>query len=159
MVYHAKHFIAPGYACNSGEIVQATFEWLNQHAQPTKKEVNLAIEKALENGLIQQFQKETVSKTINEIVHHQDLSDFFTDNDVVLNEQVIIQKTSSIVKPDRIVLKQNQTVYLLDYKTGAHQSKYELQLENYQNALEEMGFKVEKKALVYIGEKTNVVNF
>jgi hypothetical protein len=35
----------------------------------------------------------------------------------------------------------------------------ELQLENYQNALEEMGFKVEKKALVYIGEKTNVVNF
>ena len=124
-----------------------------------KNEVNLAIEKALENGLIQQFQKETVSKTINEIVHHQDLSDFFTENDVVLNEQVIIQKTSSIVKPDRILLKQNQTVYLLDYKTGVHQSKYELQLENYQNALEEMDFKVEKKALVYIGEKTNVVNF
>ena len=124
----------------------------------TKNEVNLAIEKALENGLMKQSQKETVTNTIFEIVHHKDLTEFFTENDVVLNEQVIIQQKSSIVKPDRMVLKQDQTVYLLDYKTGAHQSKYELQLENYQNAIEEMGFKVAKKALVYIGEKTNVVH-
>ena len=141
-------------AIEYGNLIHEILSFVNN-----KNEVNLAIEKALENGLIKQSQKEAVTKTIIEIVNHKDLSDFFTSNDIVLNEQVIIQQTSSIVKPDRMVLKKNQEVYLLDYKTGAHQSKYALQIENYQKAIEEMGFKVVKKALVYIGEKTNVVNF
>jgi hypothetical protein len=46
----------------------------------------------------------------------------------------------------------------LDYKTGTHNQKYQLQLENYQNAIEKMGLKVIKKALVYIGKEINVVN-
>ncbi|MBC7439488.1 MAG: ATP-dependent helicase, partial [Flavobacterium sp.] len=141
-------------AIEYGNLIHEILSFVNN-----KNEVNLAIEKALENGLIKQSQKEAVTKTIIEIVNHKDLSDFFTSNDIVLNEQVIIQQTSPIVKPDRMVLKKNQEVYLLDYKTGAHQSKYALQIENYQKAIEEMGFKVVKKALVYIGEKTNVVNF
>jgi hypothetical protein len=49
-------------------------------------------------------------------------------------------------------------MYLLDYKTGEIQTKYQQQLENYQNAVEKMGFKVTRKALVYIGETINVVN-
>ena len=49
-------------------------------------------------------------------------------------------------------------IYLLDYKTGSHQAKYQLQLENYQNVIEKMGFKVIKKALVYIGETLEIVN-
>ena len=48
--------------------------------------------------------------------------------------------------------------YLLDYKTGAHQPKYEQQLAAYESALEEMGFSVAKKTLVYIGEKLEVVH-
>jgi hypothetical protein len=33
-----------------------------------------------------------------------------------------------------------------------------LQLENYQNAIESMGFKVAKKTLIYIGDKIEIVN-
>ena len=57
-----------------------------------------------------------------------------------------------------MVLNNQNEIYLLDYKTGSHQSKYQLQLENYQDAIEKMGFKVTKKALVYIGETLEVVN-
>ncbi len=57
-----------------------------------------------------------------------------------------------------MVLTKNKEVYLLDYKTGLHQPKYKLQLDNYQAAIEKMGYKVVKKALVYIGEQINVVN-
>jgi hypothetical protein len=46
----------------------------------------------------------------------------------------------------------------LDYKTGNHNPKYQMQLENYQNAIEKMGFKVTKKALIYIGQEIKVVN-
>ena len=124
----------------------------------TKTDVNLAITKAIENGLIISSQKEEVSKTIYEIVNHQELSGFFSENNKVLNEKTIIQKEGNLVKPDRMVVAKDNEIYLLDYKTGLHQAKYQLQLENYQNAIEKMGFKVTKKALIYIGETINVVN-
>jgi len=75
-----------------------------------------------------------------------------------LNEQAIIQKEGKTIKPDRMVLTKNKEVLLLDYKTGSHNVKYQLQLENYQNAIELMGYKVVKKALIYIGETIDVVD-
>ncbi|HNP33923.1 MAG TPA: hypothetical protein PKN96_11585, partial [Flavobacterium sp.] len=87
-----------------------------------------------------------------------DLHEFFSNQNKVLNEKTIIQKEGSIVKPDRMVLTKQNEIYLLDYKTGLHLPKHTQQLENYQNAIEKMGFKVTKKALVYIGETLEVVN-
>ena len=124
----------------------------------TKKDVELAISKAIENGLIISSQKGDVSKTIDEIVNHQELAGFFSENNKVLNEKTIIQKEGNLVKPDRMVVAKDNEIYLLDYKTGSHQAKYQLQLENYQKAIEKMGLKVTKKALIYIGETINVVN-
>ena len=124
----------------------------------TKDDIDLALTKAIENGLIISSQKEEVQKTIQQIVNHQDLELFFSNEHKILNEKTIIQKEGSIVKPDRMVLNSNNEIYLLDYKTGSHQTKYQLQLENYQKAIEKMGFKVTKKALVYIGETLEVVN-
>lgn len=124
----------------------------------TKDDIDLALLKAIENGLIISGQKDAVLKTIESIVHHTELESFFSNQHKILNEKNIIQKEGSIVKPDRMVLANKNEIYLLDYKTGSHQSKYTLQLENYQHAIEKMGFKVTKKALVYIGETLEVVN-
>ncbi len=57
-----------------------------------------------------------------------------------------------------MVVNKNKEIYLLDYKTGSHLPKYKLQLENYQAAIESMGFNVVKKSLVYIGDKIEIVN-
>ena len=124
----------------------------------TKNDIDLAITKAVENGLITENQKSIIHKTIQEIVNHIELSDFFNEGNEILNEQTIIQKEGKTIKPDRMVITNNKEVYLLDYKTGTHSSKYQLQLENYQNAIEKMGFRVTKKSLIYIGEKIEVVN-
>lgn len=124
----------------------------------TKEDVDLAITKAIENGLITLNQKELVCKTIQEIVSHPELSICFAEGNEVLNEQTIIQKEGKIVKPDRMVLTKNKEVLLLDYKTGTHNVKYQQQLENYQDAIEKMGYKVVKKALVYIGKEIDIVN-
>jgi ATP-dependent exoDNAse (exonuclease V) beta subunit len=124
----------------------------------TKDDIDLALTKAIENGLIVSSQKEDVLKTIYEIVNHQYLSLFFSNEHKILNEKTIIQKEGNLVIPDRMVLTKLNEIYLLDYKTGTHQTKYQLQLENYQNAIEKMGFKVTKKALVYIGDTLGIVN-
>ena len=124
----------------------------------TKNDIDLALTKAIENGLIVVSQKEAVTKTINEIVSHNDLSNFFALGTKVLNEQTIIQKEGNLVKPDRMVLHNENEIYLLDYKTGSHLPKYQQQLEQYQKAIEDMGYKVLKKTLVYIGEGIEIVN-
>ena len=124
----------------------------------TKNDVDLAITKSIENGLITYAQKETVFNTINEIVNHSELEICFADGNEVLNEQAIIQKEGKTIKPDRMVLTKNKEVLLLDYKTGIHNVKYQQQLENYQTAIESMGYKVVKKALIYIGKGIDVVN-
>ena len=124
----------------------------------TKNDVDLAITKSIENGLITYAQKETVFNTINEIVNHSELEICFADGNEVLNEQTIIQKEGKTIKPDRMVLTKNKEVLLLDYKTGIHNVKYQQQLENYQTAIESMGYKVVKKALIYIGKRIDVID-
>ncbi len=124
----------------------------------TNDDIDLALTKAIENGLIVSLQRDEVLNTIRGIVGHHELEIYFSHQNKILNEKTIIQKEGSIVKPDRIVLNPYNEIYLLDYKTGSHQAKYTLQLESYKTAIEKMGFKVTKKALVYIGETLEVVN-
>ena len=125
----------------------------------TRADIDLAITKSIENGLITHNQKQLVYKAIYEIVNHSELSNCFSSENKVMNEQTIIQKEGNTIKPDRMVLNTKNEVFLIDYKTGKHNTKYQLQLNNYQNEIEKMGYKVLQKTLVYIGEQIEVVNF
>jgi ATP-dependent exoDNAse (exonuclease V) beta subunit len=122
----------------------------------TKQDVNLAIQKATELGLITFSQQQIFKETIAKIVHHEELISFFDTDTKVFNEQNIIKKGTKTIKPDRVVLKGNQA-FLLDYKTGEKHNKHRAQLEEYELALQEMNYTVEKKALVYIGERIEIV--
>lgn len=122
-----------------------------------KYDVELAVIKAVENGLIAENQREIVRQVLDEIVGHPELVDFFDENAQVFNERTILKKNTKNYIPDRIVVK-NQRAYLLDYKTGLHNQKYVAQIFDYEEALKGMGFLVQKKSLVYIGEKIEVVN-
>ncbi|POR30676.1 ATP-dependent helicase [Flavobacterium columnare] len=123
----------------------------------TKNDIELAIIKAVENGLIVKSQENEIRITLDEIVSHPDLAVFFSENAVVYNERVILKKGESNHIPDRIVVNETKA-YLLDYKTGTPNPKYIQQLADYEKALSEMGYQIEKKSLVYVGEKVEVVN-
>ncbi|TDW45990.1 ATP-dependent exoDNAse (exonuclease V) beta subunit [Flavobacterium sp. 270] len=140
-------------AISYGNIVHEILAYIKD-----KSDVDLAVTKALENGLITVDQVEIVLKTLREIVNHPELEICFNGNNTILNEQTIIQKEGKILKPDRLVLVENNQVYLLDYKTGVINSKYAQQIQEYQDAIEDLGYKVLKKALVYIGTEIEVVN-
>ena len=124
----------------------------------TKNDIDLAITKAIENGLIISNQKEEVLVTISQIVNHSELEDYFSSENKIMNEQTIIQKQGNIVKPDRMSISKDKKVFLLDYKTGQHLPKHKTQLENYQKTIEDMGYKVAKKSLIYIGEEIEVLH-
>lgn len=122
----------------------------------TKEDVDLAIQKATESGLITFSQQSVFKDKIQNFVNHPELLEFFDAEAKVFNEQTIIKKATKTIKPDRVVIKGNQA-YLLDYKTGEKQKKHIVQLQEYELALQEMNFQVVKKALIYISENIEIV--
>ncbi len=139
-------------AIEYGNIIHEILSYIN-----TKEDVNIAISYAIELGLISLNQKKAVCDTILEIVYHKELEPYFLKENKVYNEKTILQKGEKSIKPDRIVITLKNEVLLLDYKTGLPQEKYKSQIENYQNVLEKMKFKITKKTLVYIGDKIKIV--
>ncbi len=140
-------------AIEYGNIVHEILSWIK-----TESDVETALEKAIENALITIIQVEQVKKTLLAVLRHPELQEAFAPNAKILNEQLIIAQTGSLIKPDRMVISEDKSVFLIDYKTGVHLPKYKHQLENYQLSIEEIGFAVAKKTLVYIGEEVKVVN-
>jgi ATP-dependent exoDNAse (exonuclease V) beta subunit len=139
-------------AIEFGNVLHEILSYINN-----KEDLNLAITKALENGLITQIQKEGVQKTISDILFHPELSNFFQEGNIIFKEQNILKKDYKTIKPDRVVIN-GKEAYLLDYKTGLYQKKHENQINEYEHALQEMGYNILKKSLIYIGEKIEIVH-
>lgn len=116
-----------------------------------KKDIEEAITTAVFEGLLVLDQEDKVRSSIEMICNHEELQDFFHDDFKVFNEQNILKKGMPNIKPDRVVIKNNEA-YILDYKTGAEHKKHQEQVKQYELALIEMGLNVTKKALVYIQE-------
>lgn len=121
-----------------------------------KEDSDFAIQKAIENGLITISQLDIFKDKVQQIISNNELSDFFNGQGLVYNEETILKNGYKNLKPDRVVVFNNE-VYLLDYKTGEKNQKHQNQINEYALVLQEMDYKVVKKALVYIGEKIEVV--
>jgi ATP-dependent exoDNAse (exonuclease V) beta subunit len=122
----------------------------------SREDIEVAILKAIANGLITASQKDFFQEKITQITTNIELEDFFDGTGVVYNEETVLKKGVGNIKPDRVVVK-NKTAYLLDYKTGDKKEIYKKQVSEYALALQEMDLNVAKKALVYIGEKIEIV--
>ena len=119
-------------------------------------DLDFAIQKAIENGLITVSQQELFKDKIEQILTDENLTDFFNGKGTVYNEETILKNGYKNLKPDRVVVYDND-VYLLDYKTGEKNQKHQNQVNEYALVLQEMNFTIAKKVLVYIGEKIEVV--
>jgi ATP-dependent exoDNAse (exonuclease V) beta subunit len=119
-------------------------------------DLDLALEQALENGLITLSQQEQVRQTLQNIISHTQLQEFFVSDGEVYNERTIIDQQLGNIKPDRVVVMGNKA-YLLDYKTGDKKEEHIKQVFGYASALQKMNLEVVKKALVYTGDQVEVV--
>lgn len=116
----------------------------------TDQDVDRAIQRALEEGLIVESEKANFKAAIQQIITHPDLQVYFSEG-LVYNERMIIGKGKNNLIPDRVLIKDKQA-YLLDYKTGKPEEKYIQQLAKYEDSLKEMGYEVAKKVILYMGE-------
>lgn len=121
------------------------------------KDVTKVISKYYYLGFISKEIKKTITTTIKKIVSHPQLKNFYKKEVIVYTEREIISLTKETIIPDRLNFKENK-VTIIDYKTGVHYKKYEHQINNYATILEEMGYKVISKMLVYIDKEIKIKN-
>ncbi|MCM4166644.1 RecBCD enzyme subunit RecB [Arenibacter antarcticus] len=133
-------------AINKGNLVHLVMGLIK-----TKEDIGNAIRGAIKNGDLPEGDRIEIVKKVSAIVEHPDLIKYYSGDQTVMNEQDILTKSGKILRPDRIVLN-NIRATIIDYKTGKKNTAYHQQLYAYADALEAMGYEIEKKIIVYINE-------
>lgn len=123
----------------------------------TSEDVQKATTISLEKGLINQSQVNAIEEVIFSIVNNSELEKFYSKEAKIYNEFSIIDENKNTFIPDRIAIKDNKA-YLLDYKTGVPKESHKHQVEKYESLLQKMGYSVEEKAMVYLGENLKIIH-
>ena len=124
-----------------------------------ERDVDFAIKDFESSGIINKKQAKVLKASILQIINHPELNHLYTENSTIYNERDIISKTGKIYRPDRLVINNKNEVVIVDYKTGLHNPKYQHQLQDYQDILEEMGFKVSQKILLFINKDVTIKTY
>ena len=116
-----------------------------------EKDIDNAIAHLILKGMIVKENQKEITQQITAIISNPLLNPYFKSDFHIKNEAEILLKDGSIIRPDRIVIK-DQEVIVIDYKTGIPSQSHHSQIEMYANTLTEMGYKQIKKILVYIDQ-------
>ena len=125
----------------------------------TENDISFVFEEFANKGDINPQQSSELITIIRDIVNHDQLKNYFLPELTVYNEKDILVSGGLILRPDRIVVNDRLEAVIMDYKTGVQNPKHQNQLKAYQTILEEMGFNVVKKILVYINEDIQIKEF
>ncbi len=117
----------------------------------TEADIEEALLLMQRNGQIISEEMATIKTTLLQIVRHPELKEFFQSDAIVWNEREIITQIGLILRPDRIVVK-DEEVTIIDYKTGKKSSAHHAQVNEYAQAMEDMNYPVKNKIIVYIDE-------
>ena len=123
----------------------------------TFNDVDKVVQQYLDQGIINIDDSKLIYTNMSQIVNHQELNKYFTEAVIIYNEREIVDVDNQIIIPDRLVFNQKEDVIIIDYKTGKPSNSHHQQLLNYERVLRSMNFKVDKKLLVYLNDKIDVV--
>ena len=137
-------------AIEKGKLVHELFARIN-----SEKDVQQVLLEAREEGLFKDQEEKEIEKVIFEVVTHSDLQEYYSEGVVNFNERDMISGQGEILRPDRLNF-QNGGVSIIDYKTGGEDIKHVEQINSYARVLEEMGYRIDKKLLIYLNERTSV---
>ncbi len=120
-----------------------------------KDQVKPVVTQAVNDGIITKDSAEKIEKLLLEITNHPQLSAFYADEAKNYNERDILTPEGKRLRPDRINFSGN-TVNIIDYKTGKFDISHEAQINSYAGILEDMGYKIGSKNLVYTNKALKV---
>lgn len=120
-----------------------------------KNDIETVFTNLLINGIITNEERDFLKPMIVNLVQNSDVNVYYENDLKVFNERAINTSQGDTLIPDRVVFKNNKAT-IIDYKTGSFDVKHEHQLNNYAVTLQDMGYDVDKKILVYLGDKIKI---
>ncbi|MDU8884762.1 UvrD-helicase domain-containing protein [Yeosuana sp. MJ-SS3] len=122
----------------------------------TKNDIDFVFNDFLSLSIINKTQAEELKKVVYKIIEHSKIEEYFLSNYIIYNEKEILTNQGKILRPDRLVINSKKEVVIIDYKTGEEKTSHILQLDSYEDILNTMSYKVNKKILVYINDKIEI---
>lgn len=124
----------------------------------TASSISKVASQLISEGLLDPSDRPNFEHLCHKIVDHPSLSAYFTSDWEVYCERDIILKNGLLLRPDRMLIRDNKAV-ILDYKTGRPKPEDKPQLKRYTDAVEEMGMDVETAFLLYISEDSLTLEY
>ncbi len=115
------------------------------------EDLDKAIKTAVLEGTIPASEQEKWQEHFHELFSNPEISNLFSTDYKVLRERRITLPTGKSLKPDRVIMKENE-VHIIDYKsseTKNENKKYAKQVMRYKEVFEEMGYENVKASLLY----------
>tara|TARA_B100000886_G_scaffold178688_1_gene122469 strand:- start:128 stop:634 length:507 start_codon:yes stop_codon:yes gene_type:complete len=122
----------------------------------SSSDIDHCIEQFYNTGSIDLNGAKEFKSILNDIVNHSKINQYYLDNLVVFNEKEILDTNGRIIIPDRLIISDDGSAVIIDYKTGKPNARHRDQLEAYTSVVKAMGYNVDKKILVYIYPKVSV---
>tara|TARA_R110002012_G_scaffold268583_3_gene452549 strand:+ start:829 stop:2223 length:1395 start_codon:yes stop_codon:yes gene_type:complete len=120
-----------------------------------KEQVKPVVAQAVNDGIITKDSAEKIEKLLLEITNHPQLSEYYTESATNFNERDILSPEGKRLRPDRINFS-GKTANIIDYKTGKFDISHEAQINSYAGILEDMGYQIGSKNLVYTNKALKV---
>lgn len=136
-----------GKAINFGNLIHEILSSI-----VTADELDMVLANYVQNGLLPQQEIQLVKTMVEKVLYHPLIKKYYEQNHQVMSEREMVDNRGHILIPDRIVFFSPTEIGLLDYKTGVAYEEHQQQVNRYAKVLQEMGYKVVEKYLVYIGE-------
>jgi ATP-dependent exoDNAse (exonuclease V) beta subunit len=119
----------------------------------TIEDVDSVVLNSVLSGDVTEVEAKTMKADIKQILSIKSISSYFEKGVIVKNELEIMTSLGTTLRPDRVVITDNNAI-VIDYKTGKRNAqKYHSQMQDYEQALLSLGYTSVKKILLYIHEQ------
>lgn len=101
-------------------------------------------------GVITEDEKVNILSLLHQYLSDNQIKDWYSGNYKILNEVQILQPNGTFIRPDRVMMKDDEII-VIDYKFGEkEEKKYIKQVKNYVNQIRKMGYESVKGYICYI---------
>lgn len=116
----------------------------------SEKDIEPVLTHYLLQGLITKVESKNIRETLKKLIAKYPL--YFGEDLEIENERdimITLRGETHLHRPDRII-KTPEGWYIVDFKTGDHNPKYEQQILRYETILKQLGHKILKTEIIYL---------
>ena len=136
---------------NYGKLMHGVFEGIN-----TASDIPVAVRRLVLEGKVSEEESIEIGKKVNEMIALPEVADWFLPENKVMNEAGILLPGGLTRRPDRVIFRNGKTT-IIDFKFGAENPRYAVQVDQYRRLLVEMGYE-NIEAFIWYVDKNKVVS-